>query len=212
MSLDGKSCARLVSFGARGLDPLGDAWRTTSGPEPDWPALRRVNGTAVVRPGDVVEIDRTVTKDGVVSIAGSSRLIGFAWAGRRVTLRLDGHLMHAVIDNALIGTWPCPIGTDQLGRLTGARTLSTPLPPGSLRGQRKVHASGRIMVAGQNIKLRPRHRGKIVTVVISTVRRDAPQAAVPRNGRPDPVELCPGPATAESAFRNRLNHPIVRLA
>jgi hypothetical protein len=28
------------------------------------------------------------------------------------------------------------------------------------------HASGRIMVTGQNIKLGPRHRGKIVTVVI----------------------------------------------
>ena len=142
-----------------------------AGPEPDRPALRRANGTAVIRPGDAVEIDRTVTKDGVVSIAGSSHLIGFAWAGRRVTLRLDGHLMHAIIDNALIGTWPCPLATDQLGRLTGARTPSSPLPPpplpaGSLRAQRKVHASGRIMVAGQNIKLGPRHRGKIVTVVI----------------------------------------------
>ena len=48
------------------------------GPNPTWPALRRANGTAVVRPGDAVEIDRTVTKDGVVSIAGSSHLIGFA--------------------------------------------------------------------------------------------------------------------------------------
>ncbi|OBI95751.1 transposase [Mycobacterium alsense] len=142
-----------------------------AGPEPDRPALRRANGMAVVRPGDVVEIDRAVTKDGVVSIAGSTHLVGFAWAGRRVTLRLDGHLMHAVVDNALIGTWPCPIDTDQLGRLSGARPPSTPLPPpplppGSLRAQRKVHASGRIMVAGQNIKLGPRHRGKIVTVVI----------------------------------------------
>ena len=61
--------------------------------EPDRPALRRANGTAVIRPGDAVEIDRTVTKDGVVSIAGSSHLNGFAWAGRRVTLRLDGHPM-----------------------------------------------------------------------------------------------------------------------
>ena len=41
-------------------------------------------GTSVNRPGDAVEIDTTVTKDGVVSIAGSSHLIGFAWARRRV--------------------------------------------------------------------------------------------------------------------------------
>lgn len=142
-----------------------------AGPEPERPALRRANGTAVIRPGDAVEIHRTVTKDGVVSIAGSGHLVGFAWAGRRVTLRLDGHLMHAIIDNALVGTWPCPIATDQLGRLSGARPPSSALPSppltaGSLRAQRKVHASGRIMVAGQNIKLGPRHHGKIVTVII----------------------------------------------
>lgn len=153
----------LTHLAMRGARPAG--------PEPDRPALRRANGAAVIRPGDAVEIERTVTKDGVVSIAGSSHLIGFAWAARRVTLRLDGHLMHAVIDNALVGTWPCPLGTDQLARLSGARPPSTPLPPpplppGSLRAQRKVHASGRIMVAGQNIKLGPRHHGKIVTVVI----------------------------------------------
>jgi hypothetical protein len=31
---------------------------------------------------------------------------------------------------------------------------------------RRVHASGRIMVTGQRIKLGPRHAGKLVTVVI----------------------------------------------
>lgn len=63
----------LTRLAMRGARPAG--------PEPDRPALRRANGTAVVSPGDAVEIDRTVTKDGVVSIAGSSHLIGFAWAG-----------------------------------------------------------------------------------------------------------------------------------
>jgi hypothetical protein len=172
LSLDGEVVRTVQSrLVPEDLTHLAMRGARPAGPQPDRPALRRANGMAVVRPGDVVEIDRTVTKDGVVSIAGSSHLVGFAWARRRVTLRLDGHLMHAVIDNALVGTWPCPIDTDQLGRLSGARTPSTPLPPpplppGSLRAQRKVHASGRIMVAGQNIKLGPRHRGKIVTVVI----------------------------------------------
>lgn len=142
-----------------------------AGPPPARPALRRRNGTPVLPEGGAVEIDRTVTRHGTVSIAGDSHLVGFAWAGRRITLRLDGHLMHAIADNALIGSWPCPIGTDRLASLPGARTPSTPLPPpplpaGSLRAQRKVHASGRIMVAGQGIKLGPRHRGKVVTVVI----------------------------------------------
>ncbi|MEV0705118.1 integrase core domain-containing protein [Saccharopolyspora sp. NPDC050389] len=142
-----------------------------AGPQPAQPALRRLNGTPVLPEGGAVEIDRTVTRHGAVSIAGTTHLIGFAHAGRKVTLRLDGHLMHAILDNALIGSWPCPISTDRLTRLHRARTPSTPLPPpplpaGSLRAQRKVHASGRIMVAGQRIKLGPRHRGKLVTVVI----------------------------------------------
>ncbi|MCK9928859.1 IS481 family transposase [Frankia sp. Mgl5] len=142
-----------------------------AGPAPERPALRRANGTAVVEPGQAVEIDRAVTKDGLVAIGGINHLVGFAWAGRRVTLRLDGHLLYAITDNALIGTWPCPISNDKIGRLLGARAPAAPLPPpplpaGSLRAQRKVHASGRIRVAGQNIKLGLARRGKIVTVVI----------------------------------------------
>jgi transposase InsO family protein len=142
-----------------------------AGPPPAKPALRRRNGTPVLPEGGAVEIERTVTKDGKVSIAGVTHLVGFAWAGRKIALRLDGHLMHAITDSALIGSWPCPITTDHLAGIPGARTPSTPLPPpplpaGSLRAQRKVHASGRIMVAGQRIKLGQRHRGKLVTVVI----------------------------------------------
>ncbi|MFJ8962886.1 IS481 family transposase [Lentzea sp. NPDC102401] len=142
-----------------------------AGPQPALPALRRRDGIPVLPEGGAVEIERTVNKDGVVTIAGTTHLIGFAHASRRIALRLDGHLMHAVLDNALIGSWPCPIPAEQLARLQGARTPSSPLPPpplpaGSLRAQRRVHASGRILVGGQRIKLGPRHRGKLVTVVI----------------------------------------------
>jgi len=142
-----------------------------AGPAPAKPALRRANGVPVLEPGQAIEIDRMVSKDGTVTIAGAEHLIGFAWAGRKVILRLDGHLMHAIADNALVGSWPCPIATNRLSRLQGAHQPSTPLPPpplpaGSLRAQRKVHANGKIMVANQSIKLGPRHAGKIVTVVV----------------------------------------------
>jgi transposase InsO family protein len=114
-----------------------------AGPPPAKPALRRRNGIPVLPDSGAVEIERSVTKDGKVSIAGDTHLVGFAWAGRKVTLRLDGHLMHAIADNALIGSWPCPISTDRLAGIPGARTPSTPLPPpplpaGSIRAQRKV--------------------------------------------------------------------------
>ncbi|MCD9875773.1 hypothetical protein LJ657_19325 [Streptomyces sp. NR30] len=79
--------------------------------------------------------------------------------------------MHVIADNALMGTWPCPVPANRLGQIDGARTAASPLPPpplpaGAIRAQRKVHASGRFMINGQFIKLGPRHAGKIVTVVI----------------------------------------------
>ena len=92
-------------------------------------------------------------------------------AGSTVTMRLGGHLIHAIAAGALIGTWPCPITASKAAQLPGARAASTPLPPpplpaGSSRAQRRVHASGRIMVNRQPIKLGPRHVGKLVTVII----------------------------------------------
>jgi hypothetical protein len=88
-----------------------------------------------------------------------------------MTLRLDGHLMHAISENALTGTWPCPIPADQLGKLRGARSAATPLPPpplpsGNIRVNRRVHNTGRIMVHNQLLKVGARHAGKTVTVII----------------------------------------------
>jgi hypothetical protein len=118
--------------------------------------------------GEAVEIERMVSKDGTVLIAGQPHLVGFAWAGPLITLRLDGHLMHTITDDALVGT--LVPGND---RPACPATRGThPLHPaatgtaGSLRAQRRVHTSGRILVVGQRSKLGPRHRGKLVTVVI----------------------------------------------
>ncbi|MEU4522155.1 hypothetical protein AB0F52_25985 [Amycolatopsis sp. NPDC024027] len=62
------------------------------------PALRRRNGIPALPEGGAVEIERSVTKDGQVTTAGSPHLVGFVWADRKVTLRLDGHLMHAIAE------------------------------------------------------------------------------------------------------------------
>jgi hypothetical protein len=104
-------------------------------------------------------------------LAGIHHYIGNRYAGRVMVLRLDGHLMHAIAAGALIGTWPCPVTAEQAARLPGARAAATALPPpplpaGSIRAQRRAHASGRIMVNRQPIKLGPRHAGKLVTVIM----------------------------------------------
>lgn len=143
-----------------------------AGPEPVPAALPRArSGTAILAAGEPVEVERKVQRDGLVGLAGGRYQVGFALAGRTITLRLDGHLMHAIADNALMGTWTCPVPADRLGQIHGARTATSPLPPpplptGSIRAQRKVHASGRFQINGQFIKLGPRHAGNIVTVVI----------------------------------------------
>ena len=142
-----------------------------AGPAPAKPALRRLNGTPVPAEDGAVEIERVVTRYGTVAIAGERHLIGSRWSGHRVVLRLDGHLLHAIADRGTDRFLALPGRGRPPGSSPGARIPSTPLPPpplpaGSLRAQRKVHASGRIMVAKQFIKLGPRHAGKIVTVVI----------------------------------------------
>ena len=172
LTLDGHLVRTLSSrLLPQDLQHLAVCGARPAGPPPATAALPRINGTTVLGAGQAVEVDRKVNKDGNIQIATHQLLIGFAHAGRTITRRLDGHLMHAIADNTLIGTWPSPIPADRLPRLPGARPAATPLPPpplpaGSIRAQRRVHASGRIMVARQPIKLGQRHAGKLVTVVI----------------------------------------------
>jgi transposase InsO family protein len=142
-----------------------------AGPAPAGAALTRVNGKVHLGAGQAVEFDRKVHRDGHVLIAGGKTQVGFSLAGSTVVMRLDGHLMHAIANGALVGTWPCPLPADRIASLPGARIAATPLPPpplppGSIQAQRRVHANGRIMVNRQRIKLGQRHAGKLVTVVI----------------------------------------------
>ncbi|MGN2638759.1 integrase core domain-containing protein [Nocardia takedensis] len=143
-----------------------------AGPEPARPALRRsMSGALVIEPGQAVEIQRVVGNDGIANIGGKPFPVGAACAGRKVALRLDGNLMHAVVDKALVGTWTCPVPRGELSKLRGAQAPTTPLPPpplprGHCRHCGKFTATGQITIAGQNITLGRRHTGKIVTVVV----------------------------------------------
>ena len=83
-----------------------------------------------------------------------------AWPGLPSRCGWTGTLMHAIANGALADTWPCPINADRAARMTGARAAAAPLPPaplpaGSIAARRRVHASGRIMINNQPIKLGP---------------------------------------------------------
>ena len=86
-------------------------------------------------------------------------------------MRLDGHLMHAIADGALAGTWPCPDTADRAARMTGARTaatllLSPTLPAGSIATVAASTPTGGFWSNRQMMKLGPRQAWKLVTAII----------------------------------------------
>jgi GH25 family lysozyme M1 (1,4-beta-N-acetylmuramidase) len=99
-----------------------------AGSPPAQAAIARRNENSVLSAGQAVEVDRKVHRDGQVLMVGEKYRVGTGLAGTTITLRLDGHLMHAIADGMLAGTWPCPVTAERAARLNGARAASAPLP------------------------------------------------------------------------------------
>jgi hypothetical protein len=110
--------------------------RATSGTRPAGPppAPRAAGPLASRLP---IQVDRTANGVSVVSLAGRSIPIGFQHAGRRVTLRLDGPLLHLLVDGVLTRSMPAPIPAEQRYRIRDAR-LAGPMPAPST-GPVRVH-------------------------------------------------------------------------
>jgi transposase InsO family protein len=131
----------------------------------------RPAGPAPVDCGDApavgaVEVDRTVNATGMVGLANHQVSVGWAFAGRRVTLRLDGVVMQ-VMDDAreLLATRPCPIPARACGRLQGARVagpVPVPRAAGPVTVERVVSSSGGFMVVGQKVQVGRQHSRAVV--------------------------------------------------
>jgi hypothetical protein len=92
--LDGHRIKTLPSrLVARDLARLTAAGARPAGPPPLPPAS-----------GDVTEVDRTVNASGNVSLGDRIISAGLPLAGQRVTLRLDGPVVHVLAS----GSWPAP--------------------------------------------------------------------------------------------------------
>ncbi|MFE9069215.1 IS481 family transposase [Streptomyces violaceusniger] len=136
-----------------------------AGPAPAAPALT----DEAVQPSVVVEADRIVGRDGDIGLGGQKVKIAHHLAGQPVTLRFDGQLMHVIADGRVVKTLPAPVPPDQRAQLSGARSPRTKVIPPSaqaLRAQRTVPPEGRVMVAGQRLRIGRAHAGKIVTILI----------------------------------------------
>jgi hypothetical protein len=152
-SLDAEDLATLRMRGA-----------TPAGPPPAAPSPAKAGA---LPGGTVIEVDRAVDGNGVADLGGHRLKVGPELARRRVTLRLDGHLVHVISHGVLAKTLPSPVPAADRGTLRGARIAAAPLPPpapGPVSVQRKVPRDGVIMVTRQRLRVGATYAGKIVTV------------------------------------------------
>jgi hypothetical protein len=118
--------------------------------------------------GDAVEVDRLVNAAGLIGLAGRQFSVGQPHAGHHVTVRLNAHLAHVLVDGVLIKTMPSPVPASSLHRLQGARAAISPLQAsqGPTLVQRRVSSQGGIQVAGQKLQIGKGHAGTTVTVLV----------------------------------------------
>ena len=144
---------------------------------------------------------------GVLQLAGHALNAGTPLAGRKVTVRLDGHLAHVIADGTLAKTPAAPIPADQRSRLRGARMAAGPLPPapaGPISVQRRVSTDGVVMVTRQRLHIGRTHAGKTVTILVEDthfrVLLDGeelclhPRTATPRSAASRPTPRAPKPS------------------
>ena len=119
-------------------------------------------------PGAAVEVDRIVSKDGQVSLAGRYLLAAEILGGRRVAVRIEESTLMFFDPQTreLLRTRPSPLTPDQVTRIRGARPAGPPPRPSAepVTVQRRASNTGVIMVVGQKIALGRIHAGQIVTV------------------------------------------------
>jgi transposase InsO family protein len=118
-----------------------------------------------------VEVDRTVSNAGAVSLGQHIVLAAEILRGRRVVVRVEERtLMFFDPDTReLLRTRPNPLSPAEIIRLRSARPAGPAPQPatGPVRIERRASNSGGIMVAGQKIALGRTHAGKTVAVTVS---------------------------------------------
>jgi hypothetical protein len=121
-----------------------------------------------IRHGAAIEVDRTVNASGIVRLGGAVIGVGQILAGRRVTLRLEGDVIHVVADGLLAKTIPNPLTPEKRLRVPGARLAGAAprIHAGPIRVQRTVSHTGAIRVAKQAVQVGLRYARTIVTVEV----------------------------------------------
>ncbi|MEV5705957.1 hypothetical protein [Actinoallomurus sp. NPDC052274] len=123
---------------------------------------------APTRPGndEAFEVDRTINACGLLSLGGRQHPVGYQFAGRRVTVRIDATVMHLLDGLTLLRTLPNPLTDTDLARIRDARPAGHDPHPASeaVRVQRRVSSRGQLVIAGQKIQVGIRHARATVTI------------------------------------------------
>jgi transposase InsO family protein len=121
--------------------------------------------------GRAVEVERPVSRGGLVSLGPRRLLAAEILGGQLVGIRIEPAtlMFFDPATRVLLRTRPNPLTPAEAARLRGARPAGPPPHPSAepVRAQRRASATGRIMVAGQKIALGRVHAGQTVTVLAS---------------------------------------------
>jgi hypothetical protein len=124
-----------------------------------------------VADGDAVEVDRTVNRNGGVSLGRHIVLAAEILGGRRVGVRIEAAtLMFYDLDTReLLRTRPNPLRPDEVKPLRGVRPAGPPPRPSvePVRVQRRASNTGVVMVCGQKVALGRAHQHQTVTIAVS---------------------------------------------
>lgn len=116
--------------------------------------------------GEVIEVDRTINASGLVALGGRQYSVGYQFAGRRLTVRIDGAVLHLTDGHTLLRSLPNPLTSDEIARLRDARPAGPEprLTDEPVCVQRRVSSRGQLSIAGQRIRVGIGHAGMTVTV------------------------------------------------
>lgn len=121
--------------------------------------------------GPAIEVDRPVSRGGLVSLGPHRLLAAEILGGQLVSIRIEPKTLMFFDPGTrvLLRTRPNPLTPAQITRLRGARPAGPPPRPPSepIRVQRRASATGLIVVCGQKIALGRVHAGQTVTVYVS---------------------------------------------
>jgi hypothetical protein len=121
---------------------------------------------ATGQPGDPIEVERTVNTVGTIGLAGRQHPVGYHFAGRRVTVRVDRGLLQLVDDGVLLRSLPNPLTPAEVARIRDARPAGpAPIPaPEPVRVERRVSCRGALVVARQRVHVGIAHAGRTLAV------------------------------------------------